>query len=884
MAKAKVTAKRTQLTLKTYTRQPRRQLPLIFQETYGNIYPDTRDDVLGGPVKMVKYDAIILENEHIRVTVMPSMGGKIWSVYDKHAKRETLHVPDCVKPGMVFVCGAWIAGGMEINFPIGHHTDGMNPVPASIAEEGPDRAVAVVERVCRRTGLRMETRTILRADQACFDLSMTVSNPTPIAQRWYQWTNVGVTASMDWRFFSKGDLYTGGMGTDSYPISKNGKDLSWYKNRAGAGDNFMVGLREDYFGCYDFAKEHGLAHWAPWQQLPGKKYFTWGSTERSYDSGRILNNTGDDYIEIQTGPMETQGHFAMIQPGETVCFTGTWMPYRQIGGLEWACRELLFNVRDGVPWVYATAAVDAEIVIAGRKHRMHLEAGQAVRLRNRVQKGTEIAIFVNGQAQRSFKYPLKGRMEPNARQRCLKEQKLFATAWHRKGSNGPAGLLAAARQLVKWDFNDRAAGAFREALKQKPALHDARLELAETLFRMGDFRAGTEELNGLLKTRIAARAKDLLARREAIEQAWMAPVLAQPAGPKRDLALAERYAGFGAFERAARLYRKLLKTDPKSPRVHFGQALYLWHVKKNLSKAVEHASRALARKPGDRDLLIELIPLYMQAGLHEQAIEQIGKATPAVRKLAILAKPLARAYFETGQFARCWKILTTMRLHNWEGEFEHVETYIECGLALAEQALRKGDVAAAHHYVEMAADPSKTPGLGVLRDRGGRERVLFWTSMVALHEGKRTEAERIWREVAEPVAKMKKLPLDISEWHIPPRPENEYLRVMCAFALGNEKLARHATNLLHRMRNEWTAGVQQYAVPVDLLDGMVAELRGDFAKAVKSFERHIAKAPDKQIARLHLAALQEGRRRGAAIPACACAAGRQPMKQAAAGA
>jgi hypothetical protein len=868
MSVPKVTARRTQLTLRTYTRQPRRRLPLIFQETYGNIYPDTRDDVLGGPVKNLKYDAIVLENSHIRVTILPDMGGKIWSVYDKHARRETLHVPDCVKPGMVFVCGAWIAGGMEINFPIGHHVDTMNAVPARILEQGPDCAVAVVERLCRRTGLRMVTRTTLRAGQACFDLSMTVTNPTSLSQRWYQWTNVGVTAGMDWRFSSKGNLYTGGMGIDTYPVSKNGKDISWYKNRAVAGDNFMVGLREDFFGCYDFAKEHGLAHWAPWQQLPGKKYFTWGSTQRSYDSGRILNDTGDDYIEIQTGPMETQSHFAMIEPGQTVSFGGTWMPYRRIGGLEWACRELLFNVRDGVPWVYATADVKAEITIGRNHHAVRLTAGQTRRLPGRVRAGTQVAITVNGKQLRRFEYPLKGRMEPKALARCLAEQDLFTAASKTKPAGSAAHLLSVGRQLVKWDFGHRALKAFRAALEQKPAFHEARLDLAAALFRMGDFAAGEDELNALRRTPFAARAQELLARRPQMEREWLAPVLAQPAGAKRDLALAERYAGYGAFELAERLYRKLLRTDARNPRVQFGQAMYLWHVKKDLKRAVEHAGAGLARMPGDRDLLIELIPLYMQAGLHEEAIKQIGKASPAVRKLAILAKPLARAYFETGQFARAWKILTTMRLHNWEGEFEHVETYIECGLALAEQSLAKGDLSAARRYVEMAADPSKAPALGVLRDCGGTERVQFWTSMVILHEGKRAQAEEIWRQAAGPVAALKKLPLDISEWHIPPRPENEYLRVMCAVALGDTKLARHATNLLQRMRNEWAAGVDTYAVPVDLMDGMVAELRGEFAKAARFFQRHIATAPDKQIARLHLAAVQAGRMRGAPLPAC----------------
>lgn len=886
---AKVTAKCAKLPLKTYTRFPRRQLPMVFQETYGNIYPDTRDDILGGPVKTIKYDAIVLENPHIRVTILPELGGKIWSVYDKHAKRETLHVPDCVKPGLIFLRGAWIAGGMELNFPIGHHADTMFPVPVRIEEQGPQQAVVVIERNCRRTGMRMETRVTLRADEACFDLAMTVSNPTPVSQRWYQWTNVGVTASKDWRFFSKGNLYTGGMGMEAYPVDNSGKDISWYRNRPVAGDNFMVGVREDYFGCYDFGKEHGLAHWAPWQQVPGKKYFTWGSTARTYDSGSIFNNTGDDYLEIQTGPMETQLHFAMLAPGQTQSFASTWMPYRQIGGLEWACRSLLFNVRNGQAWVYATTSVDAEIVINGRKNRVHLAPGEVTKLRARVQDGDSIEIFVNGKKERAFSYPLKGRMEPNAGKRSLKEQKLFTAAWANKVPDNAAGALAVARQMVKLELASRAVDAYRKAIALKPKLFDARLELADTLMRMGDSASAEEELTKWLRTKKAAvkaagkaelttarghvktigQAVEMFTRLTDAKQAFMAPVLTQPLGPKRLLALAERLAGYGAFELAAGLYKELLKIDAKNPRVHYGQAMYLWHVKKTPAKAVEFADKALRLRPGDRDLLIELCPLYAQAGLHERVIEEIGKASPAVRKLPILQKLLVPAYFQTGRFAKCWKSLNSARLYPWEGEVAPTVAYIECALALTEEALRKGDLTAARNYVDMAADPSKNPMLGVLRYPSGNERVHFWRGLVALHEGKRREAEKIWRQVVEPAMKIRSRPLDISEWHLPPVLEDDYMLAMCAAGLRDAKAFRHCVRLFERLRDDWIKkSNEQRPAPVDLLNGLVAELHGRFGAAAKAFERHIAKAADKQVARMHLAAVKAGRMRGAALPVC----------------
>ncbi len=511
------------------------ELPRLFHDGYGAIYPDTHDDVLGGPVRQVRYETVVLENRHLRITIMPELGGKIWSVYDKHARRETLHVPDCVKPGLILLRGAWIAGGMEFNFPIGHHVDTMARLPVRITEAGGEQAAAVIERQCRRTGLRMEIRVGLRADEACFDLQFTVSNPTPVSKRWYQWTNVGVTASTDWRFFAKGNLYTSGSGLESYPVDSSGKDISWYKNRPVAGDNFMVGLREDYFGCYDFAKEHGLAHWAPWQEVPGKKYFTWGSTRRVYDSGGNLNDTGDDYLEIQTGPMQTQAYYAMLGPGESKSFGGTWMPYRQIGGIEWACRGLIFNVRNGTPWLYATTDVRAEVIINGRGHRVEMAAGETVRLRRRVNDGDKVEIVVNGRKERSFAYPLKGRMEPNAGRHYARQEHLTVAAWGNRVPKGASAALAVAREMVKQDFPARALAAYRRVLAMRPGMHEARVELAELLMRMGDFAGADKELVQLAGTRLAGQAEKLLGRREAAKEAFLAPVMVKPAGVARDL-------------------------------------------------------------------------------------------------------------------------------------------------------------------------------------------------------------------------------------------------------------------------------------------------------------------------------------------------------------
>lgn len=56
------------------------------------------------------FRAIILENDLLRATVLPELGGRIWSIYDKRSSREIIERADVVKGGLR---GATLASGIE---------------------------------------------------------------------------------------------------------------------------------------------------------------------------------------------------------------------------------------------------------------------------------------------------------------------------------------------------------------------------------------------------------------------------------------------------------------------------------------------------------------------------------------------------------------------------------------------------------------------------------------------------------------------------------------------------------------------------------------------------------------------------------------------------
>ncbi|MHC4227661.1 MAG: DUF5107 domain-containing protein, partial [Planctomycetota bacterium] len=79
------------------------------------VYPYTMQDDLSRTKEDRTYKALFLENEYLKVTCLPDLGGRLHSVFDKTEGKEMFHLNDVIKPGMIAMRGAWISGGVEWN-------------------------------------------------------------------------------------------------------------------------------------------------------------------------------------------------------------------------------------------------------------------------------------------------------------------------------------------------------------------------------------------------------------------------------------------------------------------------------------------------------------------------------------------------------------------------------------------------------------------------------------------------------------------------------------------------------------------------------------------------------------------------------------------------
>ncbi|MHC4167365.1 MAG: DUF5107 domain-containing protein, partial [Planctomycetota bacterium] len=99
------------------------------------VYPYTMQDDLSRTREDRTYKALFLENEYLKVTCLPELGGRLHSVFDKTEGKEMFHLNDVIKPGMIAMRGAWISGGVEWNAgPQGHTVTILSPVDAILGK------------------------------------------------------------------------------------------------------------------------------------------------------------------------------------------------------------------------------------------------------------------------------------------------------------------------------------------------------------------------------------------------------------------------------------------------------------------------------------------------------------------------------------------------------------------------------------------------------------------------------------------------------------------------------------------------------------------------------------------------------------------------------
>ncbi|MCP9205921.1 DUF5107 domain-containing protein [Streptomyces sp. NEAU-Y11] len=335
-------------------------------------------------------DALVLENDHLRVTVLPGLGGRVHSLHHKPGDRELLYRNPVFQPADFALNGAWFSGGIEWNIgATGHTTLSCAPlhaarVPAPDAADG-----GVMVRLWEWERLRdlpFQVDLWLPADSAFLYVGVRIRNPHHHPAPVYWWSNIAVPEDEGTRVLAPADEawhfgYTRTL--TRVPVPEwNGADRS-YPLRGGHPADYFYELPEDarrWIASLD-ARGHGLVQTST-DLLRGRKLFLWGAGPGGRRWQRWLTEPGTGgYAEIQAGLARTQLEHIPLDAGEEFAWLEAYGPLSAdpaaVHGEDWAAARRTAGERleAALPRATVEAAYDAWRPYADAEPEQRLATG-----------------------------------------------------------------------------------------------------------------------------------------------------------------------------------------------------------------------------------------------------------------------------------------------------------------------------------------------------------------------------------------------------------------------------------------------------------------------------------------------------------------------------
>ncbi|MEO6313733.1 MAG: DUF5107 domain-containing protein [Chitinophagaceae bacterium] len=352
----------------------------IYQKTF-TTYPFSDPDPVPDPASLIypynhfdgytntpvqkEWKVIELENDFIKVLVLPEIGGKIWAATEKKTGKEFIYFNHVVKFRDVAMRGAWTSGGIESNFgTIGHTPNCATPVDYA-TKKNPDGSVS-----CTVGALDLLTRTPWRieinlpADKAYFTTHSFWFNASGLEQPYYHWMNAGIKASGNLEYIYPGTKFLGHEGeVGEWPFNtKKNKAIAWYNNNnfGGYKSYHVFGKYSKFFGGYWHDDNYGVVRYSDHDDKPGKKLWIWGLSRQGMIWEDLMTDTDGQYTEIQSGRLFNQSSEASaltpfkhrgFAPYATDTWTEYWYPVMNIKGFVFANQYAALNVVQDTGWL-----------------------------------------------------------------------------------------------------------------------------------------------------------------------------------------------------------------------------------------------------------------------------------------------------------------------------------------------------------------------------------------------------------------------------------------------------------------------------------------------------------------------------------------------------
>jgi tetratricopeptide (TPR) repeat protein len=339
----------------------------VYQGSSGRVYPIPFVDRIAQEKTPRLWQAIHLENEFVRLMLLPEIGGRIHIGYDKTNGYDFFYRNNVIKPALVGLAGPWISGGVEFNWPQHHRPATFLPVETAVERADAGDVTVWHSDLDPLQRMRSSHGVRLRAGSSVIEVEARLHNRTDEPQTFLWWANVAARSHENYQSFFPTDVrYVADharraitafpradrpyYGVD-YPALANAEHpdadrIDFYGNIPVPTSYMITDTRDSFFGGYDHDARAGFVHWADRSIAPGKKQWTWGNGPVGHAWDAQLTDGDGPYVELMAGVYtDNQPDFSYLAPGETRTFSQFWYPIRELGPAQQATRELAVSVR-----------------------------------------------------------------------------------------------------------------------------------------------------------------------------------------------------------------------------------------------------------------------------------------------------------------------------------------------------------------------------------------------------------------------------------------------------------------------------------------------------------------------------------------------------------